>query len=119
MRGRRSRVEFCSVEKSNPFFAETAVLKIDVQQERSLWSDMLWALVCFDLPKLRLSCRHICLLNQDIFISLRECPETLLEMLDVFQGILGQSVYRLLIWLFLPSSLLNQKTAHRWSLTLV
>lgn len=41
MRGRRSRVEFCSVEKSNPFFAETAALKIDVQQETSLWSDIM------------------------------------------------------------------------------
>lgn len=42
LRGGRSRVEFCSAEKSNLLFAWTAALKIDVQQERSLRSEILW-----------------------------------------------------------------------------
>lgn len=40
--GGRSRVEYCSVEKSNLLFAKTAALKIDVQQEKNLWSELLW-----------------------------------------------------------------------------
>lgn len=40
--GGRSRVEYCSVAKSNLLFAKTAALKIDVQQEKNLWSELLW-----------------------------------------------------------------------------
>lgn len=117
MRGRRSRVEFCSVEKSNLLFAEAAALKIDVQQERSLRSELLWGFGLLwpglksaahthcDRAPIWLIQRLSCLLNQDVLIRLRECPETFREsseMLDLFQGTPGQSVCSLLICLFLP-----------------
>lgn len=41
VRGGGSRVEYCSVEKSNLLFAYTAALKVDIQQEMDLWKELL------------------------------------------------------------------------------
>lgn len=86
LRGGRSRVECCSVEKSDLFFAVTATLKIDVQQERNQGSEFLWeALAALTrtekksaaMPSaIRLIQTLACPLNHDVFISLRKCLET-------------------------------------------